>query len=317
MQYPFTKALFAAIECITQATGTYCTNSLSPRYARIWLMLIDYFVISAAVKAVFQYYGQLKGQMDKKHMVTWKLITFKGIVLFLLVQDLIFGLLNGKTFKPSPQYTYDDIYYGIPHMMTALEAMLFSFAYHYAWRSREYDVSELAAAGQQVTRMSTGRAILDAINLMDIVKATIWAIRLLLNSDLRNGHVWTGTVEATKMGDSGAPPKRQKTWELQNRAYEPYSHSATQPLRKPSPTGDYEEEELGVVRPPAGPPPSYHHPPSPYAEGGREADLTEPAPLLTHDYNAHGYPGGYAEVGGRSRDPSPSGAGTTRPRDMV
>jgi hypothetical protein len=36
-QYPLTKTISAAAEIITQAIDRYCPNSLSPKYAHIWV----------------------------------------------------------------------------------------------------------------------------------------------------------------------------------------------------------------------------------------------------------------------------------------
>lgn len=36
-QYPLTKTISAGIEIGTQAADVYCPNSLSPKYAHIWV----------------------------------------------------------------------------------------------------------------------------------------------------------------------------------------------------------------------------------------------------------------------------------------
>ncbi len=41
-QYPLTKTVSAAIEIGTQAADVFCTNSLSPKYAHIWVSLVEH-----------------------------------------------------------------------------------------------------------------------------------------------------------------------------------------------------------------------------------------------------------------------------------
>jgi hypothetical protein len=141
--------------------------------------------------------------------------------------------LNGKTFKPSAKYTYDDIYYGVPMMLTAIEAMLFSFAFHFAFRSRIYHEDELrghgsfgvmgGSKGEGPRRMKTWRAIFDAMNLTDIVHGIITGFWLLIKKSSPNGH------GIRDFGLGNPTPKRQRTQELNNMALEPFSQQQQGP----------------------------------------------------------------------------------------
>ena len=82
---------------------------------------------------VIKFYARLK-EINPKHHPLAKLIAFKGIVIFQFLQEVIFGFLDAKIFEPSKTMAYGDIYYGVPMMLAAIEAMIFSFAF----RSREY-----------------------------------------------------------------------------------------------------------------------------------------------------------------------------------
>jgi hypothetical protein len=44
LQYPICATIFGIIQCITQATNTYCLNSHSPSFAHLWVrsMIIHY-----------------------------------------------------------------------------------------------------------------------------------------------------------------------------------------------------------------------------------------------------------------------------------
>ncbi|OQV11089.1 hypothetical protein CLAIMM_14986 [Cladophialophora immunda] len=178
MQFPLTKTIAAIVEIVTQAADRFCSNSLSPRYAHIWLLLIDIFIIGGAIQAVIRFYKRLKKEMVPEHHALGKLISLKGIVIFLFLQEILFGFLNSRVFTPSATYTYDDIFYGIPMMLCALESLLFSLLFHWAYRSREYR--------SDGPRMPVWRAVFDAMNLTDIVQGVFRAFYLLFTGQGHN-----------------------------------------------------------------------------------------------------------------------------------
>lgn len=124
-QYPVTKTLSAVVEIATQAGGVYCINSLSPKYAHLWvsffchislvflsfsrgvfffwdtnslqkLLLIDIFIIGGALSAVFKLYRRCKSDFKETDRAFGKLITFKGIVLLQFLQQVRFLRLSLK-----------------------------------------------------------------------------------------------------------------------------------------------------------------------------------------------------------------------------
>ncbi|KAF2811324.1 uncharacterized protein BDZ99DRAFT_461417 [Mytilinidion resinicola] len=276
-QYPFTKTISCIIEIATQAANKYCMNSLSPKYAHIWLLLADTFLIGGAISAVFRFYGRFKKEFDPKHHALAKLVCFKGVVFFQFFQMIIFGFLAGKTFRPSKTLTYDDIYYGIPSTLTCLEATAFSFTFHFAYRSRVYHSDMRPDA----YRMPTWRAILDAMNLSDIIRGSMYAITLLIQKRSPTGHGF------------GQGPKRQRTSELDDMAREPLK---TEQYRSTSPIpGAYVPTAPGTQQ---------------YGVTHAYGDVAEQQLLGYDDYRTGG-----AE-GRLSRDPSPSRPAQA-PRDMV
>jgi hypothetical protein len=162
------KLILTIIEISTQAANVYCTNSLSPKYAHLWVMLIDIFIVGGALTALFRFYGRLRPEFAPEHRALGKLVAFKGMVIFQFFMDIIFGFLNGKTFRPSERTTYNDLYYGLPMMLTAVVAMAFSTSFHWAFSPSSYLKEERSVDGQG--RMPTWKAMLDVVNWMDIIK---------------------------------------------------------------------------------------------------------------------------------------------------
>lgn len=222
------KALLTIAEIGTQAGNVYCANSLSPDYAHLWLLLIDIFILGPALTALFKFYGRLKPVFPRKHHALAKLVAFKGIVIFQFLLDVIFGILNGKTFKPSAKFTYNDLYYGLPMMITAFQALCFSLAFHWAFRSRMYHEDE--QGGEQ--RLSVSQAVRDAANLMDIMKAIYIAF-------VKKSYDGARDPQASKIGIRGwfSGPRRSRTLELDGtvRVYGPVRD---QRENTPSPVSD-------------------------------------------------------------------------------
>ena len=111
-------------------------------------MLIDTFIIGGALTALFRFYGRLKLEFAPKHRALAKLVAFKGMVIFQFSMDIIFGFLNGKTFRPGEKTTYNDLYYGLPMMLTAVVAMAFSISFHWAFSPSSYIEEERSVNGQ-------------------------------------------------------------------------------------------------------------------------------------------------------------------------
>lgn len=95
--------------------------------------------------------------------------------------QLIFHILNGKLFSPTPTATYNDINFGIASFMTCCEALIFSLIFQWSYSSSEYKQGEkLDRLGKQpVQRQKTFRAILDALNMADIVNGMVVGFELL------------------------------------------------------------------------------------------------------------------------------------------
>jgi hypothetical protein len=253
-------------------------------------MLLDLFVIGGAVGGVFRFYGRLKKEFDPKYHPLAKLVCFKGIVILLFFQDIIFGFLNSKLFKPTATLTFDDLYFGMPLLLTAIEATIFSFTFHWAFRSRLYH--EDYRPGEP--RMSTFRAIFDALNLSDIVRATIRAFGLLFVSG-------SGAVQ---LGGSGFKSRgRQRTTQLDNMGREPLTQQRSAYDHGYTPSDGSIRYEAPGYPPPAsmqqyslGVPPNYQ----------RQRD--------SYDQGKYGY----SSVGGRDPSPGPDyDRMPLAPRDVV
>lgn len=101
LQYPICTTILGIIQCITQATNTYCLNSDSPSFAHLWvrsmtlhyndenqpfcqLKIVSNASLSIAVTSILRFYNICKNDMKELHPLR-KLLAFKlvvGVIFF-------------------------------------------------------------------------------------------------------------------------------------------------------------------------------------------------------------------------------------------
>ena len=179
MQYPLSKLVFVVIQIVTQYYGVYCENSFSPKYAHLWLFLADILLIGGALGAAVRFARRMRTEITPEHRRRPKVISFIGIIAFQIIQGIVFHLLNGKLFSPTKTVTYNDINFGIPSFMTCIEAIIFSLIFQWSFSVGEYKKRQDRYGTGPATRTKTFKAILDALNLSDIVIGTVVAFQLI------------------------------------------------------------------------------------------------------------------------------------------
>jgi hypothetical protein len=90
LQYPLTKLVLSVIQIITQYFGVYCENSMSPKYAHLWLFLVDMLFVGGAFGAVIGFARRLAKEkvIDKSHRSRPKILSLLGILIFQILQDV-------------------------------------------------------------------------------------------------------------------------------------------------------------------------------------------------------------------------------------
>lgn len=128
-QYPIIEILCVALQEATEVTGRFCMNSLSPRFAHLWVEIIESFSIGACVLAIWKFRQRMRSLMKVKRGLS-KLFCFKVIVFIRFTQQWVFSLfLQYHVIKTSPAFSYNDILYGIPATATCVEMVLFSLGF--------------------------------------------------------------------------------------------------------------------------------------------------------------------------------------------
>lgn len=243
-QFPVTDILAIIILEATEASGTYCLSSLSPKYGHIWSQIIRSVGVGAAVLAIFRFYGRMKKLMKARRGFA-KLVCFKLIVGIRFLQTWIFSILISKqVIKTSSSFTYGDLTYGIPNALMCVETVLFSAAFWYAFSSTEYGSN----AKPRIERMPLWRAVFDALNPYDLLHGIVKAFVLLTGGNMGGK---TGPTLQTRTGKG-----RYQTLD----GMESLSRPAVSHERNASDQSYYGGAAVmnpGMYQPPAGSPPEY------------------------------------------------------------
>jgi hypothetical protein len=86
-QYPITEIFAIIILEATEATGTYCSSSLRPRYGHLWHSVIQSVGMVVAIFSILRFYGRMKVLMKARRGLA-KITCFKLMVAVRLVQTV-------------------------------------------------------------------------------------------------------------------------------------------------------------------------------------------------------------------------------------
>lgn len=182
-QCPFIFTVAAIVEIATEAAHHYCAGSLKPKYGHLWVEILTIVALVLAIPNVIRFESRMKkeGYIEKRHKPAAKLWTFKGLVGLQFLQQIIFGLLNGRVFNATATITYNDLYYGIPNTITCLEAPLFALAFWWSFNPSEYHPDVVHTQGY---KMAFWRACIDSLNISDLVSGVGTMCKLIAEGAL-------------------------------------------------------------------------------------------------------------------------------------
>jgi len=175
-QYPVTVTIAILILEGTTATDTYCPTSFKPKFGHLWFMIFKTLGLVLCFITVLRFYRKIKSILKTRRGVS-KLFVFKGIVGVRFIQTWIFNiLLERKVLKASKHFSLGDYAYGLPATILAVEMVLFSAGFWYAYSPTEY--STKARPGYE--HINFFKALLDSMNPLDIIKGVLRIPELLI-----------------------------------------------------------------------------------------------------------------------------------------
>lgn len=150
--------------------------------------------------AVIRYERRMKNEL-KGHRSMLKLVAFKTIVFIQLIQDDIFsGLAGRKIFAPTAHVSYFDFSLGTPAFMLCCEMFLFSILFVWAFEFAPY---RRAVRQGSKERRSIGTAVVDVLNIMDIIRGLGFMFQALKPGSFGKRH--TNNDQAPKISSIDRP----------------------------------------------------------------------------------------------------------------
>ncbi|KAF7186932.1 Transmembrane protein [Pseudocercospora fuligena] len=164
-QYPIFEVASTIIVETTEATGHYCVNSLNPIYAHLWVEAIETVSICFCMYALIRFYTHAKSLLRVRRAFT-KFVCFKIIVFIRFTQAWAFSFaLQYGIVTTGSRFSYNDILWGIPCLLTSIEMVLFSATFWYAYNSGDYSYESTLC----LERASVLFAILDVLDPRDLL----------------------------------------------------------------------------------------------------------------------------------------------------
>jgi len=158
---------------IALAAGTYCATSNKPHFAHIWITLIRMFSTVFAISSILRFYGRSKPILKSRGTMK-QLICFKILVFLNFVQTFVFNFLrSGGHLHANDHLSFNDLSNGIPSLILGCEVALLSPYFVYAYSYKPYVIRSSSPTGY----LGSARAILSALNIVDIITGMVEGIR--------------------------------------------------------------------------------------------------------------------------------------------
>ncbi|KAF3767465.1 DUF300-domain-containing protein, partial [Cryphonectria parasitica EP155] len=184
--YCFIRVIMTIVAVVTQHFKKYCESSLSPLFAHIWVLAVECVAVAIAMYCIIQYYVQFKQQLAY-HKPFLKVLSIKLVIFLSFWQSVIISIISSSwltLLHSTSTLQYPDISTGIPALMLSVEMFIFSILHIYAYPWQPYrqgapivfypkpnpDAREPQENTPQPP-LGVGRALVDAFNFWDVVKA--------------------------------------------------------------------------------------------------------------------------------------------------
>ncbi|OMP89290.1 Transmembrane protein 184-like protein [Diplodia seriata] len=169
-QYCFIRVFFTLVSVATEHHNILCEDSLSPKYAYLWVLVFDSAAVTLAMYCLIQFYAQLKTDLAA-HRPFLKLLSIKLVIFFCFWQNELLSVLSSvDVIKESKFLAYGDIEVALPNMLICIEMAFFAVMHVFAYPWKEYGVRKEDGV-EVVLRVGMIRALAHALNPWDVVKA--------------------------------------------------------------------------------------------------------------------------------------------------
>ncbi|KAJ1961827.1 hypothetical protein GGI12_003025 [Dipsacomyces acuminosporus] len=176
MQYVIISPTDTFITIITHARGVFCPDSMRPKYAHLWIAIIDFISISVAMYALVSLYRVIKEDI-KQDKPLIKFLAIKAIVFITFWEGFIISWLgsnNIHVIKGTKYWSKDNVVDGLTALIICVEMVLFALLFIKAFPVEPYHRAD------GIQRTSTKRAFLDSLNFVDFFVEIWYQLRWLV-----------------------------------------------------------------------------------------------------------------------------------------
>ncbi|KAK4691336.1 hypothetical protein P7C71_g5641, partial [Lecanoromycetidae sp. Uapishka_2] len=157
--------IYSAVQCPLDYTVSNAATAIS---------VIDSVATSICVYAIITFERRIKEEA-KGHRAVWKLWTFKGTVAVVLTQGPLFSFLAKYNWWDRTKYvSVMDFVIGTPAFMICMEMFIVSLLFLWSFSATEY---MNMVARHRTPRIGIGRAILDVLDIRDILRGCWYMVR--------------------------------------------------------------------------------------------------------------------------------------------
>lgn len=176
---------FVAYEVIV---ATHCALTKEYRHRTNIIRGVETVQIVIAIIAVINYERKMRHYFSN-HRAAAKLWSFKLLILLIAIQELVFGALtSARIWHPTPKIGYFDLAVGVPNLVKCIEVFIASVVFLWSYSPSFYQ--KLAKEHPQ-QRRSIGKAILDVLNVWDIMVGAWFALKTLVPTNFGQKKVQT------------------------------------------------------------------------------------------------------------------------------
>ncbi|KAJ3166391.1 hypothetical protein HDU88_003259 [Geranomyces variabilis] len=109
LQYVVLRPMTTVIAVITQLLGRYCEDSMSPRFAHVWVIVINGISVTVAMFTLVQIYTTVKSEL-KSHNLVLKFISIKFVIFFSFWQTVTFSALaQTNVVRATPHWSQTEL----------------------------------------------------------------------------------------------------------------------------------------------------------------------------------------------------------------
>ncbi|KAK8090849.1 Transmembrane protein [Apiospora phragmitis] len=182
---------------ITEYFDRYCETSNNPVFAHIWVLILESLAVTIAMYCLIQFYIQMKEPLAE-HKPFLKVLAIKLVIFLSFWQTtaISVGTSTLGIIQPNEVLAYPDLKVGIPSLLLCFEMAVFAILHIWAFPYQPYVPGAKAsyyppsdpALGLGIRENERGApkggfmglmAILDALNLWDVIKSFGRGIRWL------------------------------------------------------------------------------------------------------------------------------------------